>query len=44
MFEKAPCITNSMKICYTCRKTLSKESMNVTEPITSEIDPPTPSS
>jgi len=33
---------NGMKIFDTCRKTLSKEYMSVTEPLTLETDPPTP--
>ena len=33
-----------MKICDTCRKKLSKESPDDTEPVTSELDPPTPPS
>ena len=31
-----------MKICDTCRKKLSKESLDATESVTSELDPPTP--
>ena len=44
MFERAPHITIGMKICDTCRKNLSKESADVTESVTSELDPPTPPS
>jgi len=43
MFEKAPRITNGMIICDTYRKMLSNEFMSVTEPVTFEIGPPTPS-
>ena len=42
MCERAPHITIGMKICDTCRKKLSKESPDVTESVTSELDPPTP--
>ena len=31
-----------MKIYDTCRKKLSKESLNATELVTSELNPPTP--
>ena len=31
-----------MKICDTCRKKLSKESLDATESVTSELNPPTP--
>ena len=44
MCERAPHITIGMKICDTCRKKLSKESPDVTESVTSELDPPTPPS
>ena len=44
MCERAPRITIGMKICDTCRKNLSKESPDVTESVTSELDPPTPPS
>ena len=44
MCERAPRITIGMKICDTCRKNLSKESQDVTESVTSELDPPTPPS
>ena len=44
MCEIAPHITIGMKICDTCRKKLSKESLDVTESATSELDPPTPPS
>ena len=44
MCERAPHITIGMKICDTCRKKLSKESLDATEPVTSELDPPTPPS
>ena len=33
-----------MKIHDTCRKKLSKESLDVTESVTSDLDPPTPPS
>ena len=39
MCERAPHITIGMKICDTCR-----ESLDVTESVTSELDPPTPPS
>ena len=44
MCERAPHITIGMKICDTCRKKLSKESPDVTESVTAELDPPTPPS
>ena len=44
MCERAPHITIGMKICDTCRKKLSKESPDVTESVTSELDAPTPPS
>ena len=44
MCETASHITMGIKICDTCRKKLSKESPDVTESVTSELDPPTPSS
>ena len=44
MCERAPHTTIGMKICKTCRKKLSKESPDVTESVTSELDPPTPPS
>ena len=33
-----------MRICDTCRKKLSKESLDATESVTSEFDIPTPTS
>jgi len=33
-----------MKICNTCRKMLSKESLDAIESVTSELNPPTPTS
>ena len=44
MCEKVPHINISMKICDTCRKKLSKESLDATESVTSEFDIPTPTS
>jgi len=41
MCERAPCITIGMKICDTCRKKLSKESPDITEPVSSEFNSPT---
>ena len=41
MCETAPHITIGMKICDTCRKMLSKESLDATKSVTSELDPPT---
>ena len=42
--ERVPHISIGMKICDTCRKKLSKESLDVTASVTSEFDPPTPTS
>ena len=42
--ERAPHISIGLKICDTCRKKLSKELQDVTEPILSEPDPPSPPS
>ena len=33
-----------MKICDTCKKKLSKESLGATESVISELNPPTPTS
>ena len=33
-----------MKICDTCRKKLSKESLDAVESVTAELNPPTPTS
>ena len=44
MCERAPHISIDSKICDTCKKKLSKESQDVTEPILSEPDPPSPHS
>ena len=41
MCETAPHITIGIKICDTYRKMLSKESLDATESVTSELDPPT---
>ena len=44
MCERAPRITIGMKICDTCRKNLRMELADVTESVTSELNPPTPPS
>ena len=44
MCKRAPHISIDSKICDTCRKKLSKETQDVTEPILSEPDPPSPPS
>ena len=44
MCERAPHISIGSKICDTCRNKLSKELQDVTEPILSEPDPPSPPS
>ena len=44
MCERAPHISIDSKICDTCRKKLSKESQDVTEPILSRPEPSSPPS
>ena len=44
MCERASNISIGSKICDMCRKKLSKESQDVTEPIVSKPDPPSPRS
>ena len=41
MYERAPHITIGMKICDICRKKLSKELLDATQSVSSQLDPPT---